>query len=309
MYHNQIKPIIASSLLIIALTLMISVIILINRSGKYKISIAYSPREAQVLIDNNIYNKNNKTFYIDEGEHTLSIYLDGYLYQENIINVNKYTLSFAGQLTPINIVSLSSNNEHISSDEKELEAQKETLEKLQIDYPIIQYLPYSSPDNSYNLNYEFNNNFSELRVTINLYNQNDLIALNSACEVLKSFSKDNPLGKYNIEINNYNNIFSNFQDNNESSPLEYIKTGFSSNKGIEIQNGKLIGNYFYTAIGVPIGNSEKKGNNYILYKVILKKSDKKWELVDTPYPILTVYNTPDTPINVINSANSYNGNN
>lgn len=91
------------SLLIFTLAIIIiSVSILLSRSGKIDVSFEFQPAEAQVFLGNSNKNINHKSLYLSEGNYTLHIIANHYIYQQIEINVNNYNQNFLGALLPTN---------------------------------------------------------------------------------------------------------------------------------------------------------------------------------------------------------------
>lgn len=293
-------------ILLIAI-IIISVIVISNRSDKTKVSIAIEPSNTQVFLDGNNKNVNNSDIYISNEEHTFFAFLDGYIYQEINIHINEYNSEIITQLTPISSSAISSNNPHVVSDEKELDAEKRTFEKLQTNFPIIAYLPYNPTNSLFGITYDFNENYTQLNININPKEKNNAIALNSACETLKNFDTNISISNYNIVFNDFTNILENhFQDNHETDPINFLKTGFSSVNNIRIQEGRSDNEYYYTVIEntIPLPDTDK--TDYLPYRVVLKKQDNSWILTGTPTLLLTTYNTTNVPQEILNLANFYN---
>lgn len=286
---------------LVALTIIISLINLIRHSGKIKVTIDFQPTEAQVYLSHSDQNINQSTVYLSPGEYQLSAFLDGYFYSETTINVNEYTPTFLGQLIPIDatdseisdlLEQLSLANSAAYSDINSLLTDK---------FPLLNYLPYSSLDDTFYITAELNPDYSVLNVIINLQAKNSPLAANAAYGVLESFDPDLDLSGYNITINNFTNPFENqFRDNNSANAITFLRTGFSSLEGISVQTGKTNEEYYYTVI------EQTLGSDYMPYRVVLKKNGNSWELLNTPTPILTTYNTPNVPQEILNKANHYN---
>lgn len=303
--ENRLKIIIVIIITFLVTILIVSLINLISRSGKIKVSIQYTPTNAVVFLDNSNQNINGKEIYITEGDHKLLIFNNGYLQQEQSININQYNLSFAGSLIPINATNIEIDDiqEELATTEKILDA--ESNQKLINKYPLIAYLPYSTRTDSFNITYEFNSNYTELKINITPKKVDDFIALNSACNILKNFDPSVSVVNYNIIIDNFTNVFKNkFQNNNQSNPLTFLQEGFKSVPNINIKNGIEKDSYYYTTIEYNF-EIDSESTDYVPYHLILKKQGNSWVLVSTPTLILTTYNTPNVPEEILNLANNY----
>lgn len=302
--NKKIQIFLISIIAVIFFIAIISIFTIANRSDKIAVTIDFQPAEAKVYLDNSNKNINQTTLYLPAGEYRLSAYLNDYYYSESIVNVNEYTPTLLGQLIPINatkdeIAGLVSNLSQANS-----AAYSEINSLLADKFPLSNYLPYSSLDDTFYITPELNQDYSVLSVIINLQAKDSLLAANTAYGILESFDPDLDLSSYNITITNFTNPFeNNFHDNNQSNAIAYLKTGFSDIKDLTIQKGRTNGDYYYTVIEQAL---DPTASDYLPYRVVLKKKNNSWELINTPTPILTIYNTPDVPQEILDKANKYN---
>ena len=285
--------------LCVALIIVFSISTLIFRSGKIKITIAYQPTETQVFINHQSKNVNNSTLYLPAGDYEISAFLDGYIYQSSQISINEHNANLVGQLIPID-----ASDDEVANYLSQLSidtniAQSDSIEQLYQQFPLLNYIPYSTPDGPYAITYDFNASYTTLNVYLDLTEHNDLTALRDACIRLKSFNPDISIANYNITITNFDNPFEdNFQDNSNTNPVTFLQTGFRSIANLHILSGATSGDYYYTIIEQPITNSTN-----LSYRVILRRSGNSWTLASTPSPILTTHNTPNVPVEIIDLAN------
>lgn len=306
--HKQ-KLIVPITILVVVLIIIaaFSIITILSHSGKTKVNIAIEPTNAQVFIDGNNKNLNNSSIYLTNEDHVFFAFLDGYIYQIINININEYNSEIITQLTPVSESGISANTQHVVSDEKELDAEKRTLAKLQENFPIIAYLPYNPNNGFFGITYDFNSDYTQLNININPKEKDNAIALNTACETLKNFNPDLSVSQYNIIFNNFTNILENhFQNNNETDPVNFLKTGFKTVPNLKVQTGNSEGDYYYTVIEntIPLPGTDK--TDYLPYRAVLKKQNNSWTLMGTPTLLLTTYNTPDTPQAILDLVNQYN---
>lgn len=304
---KRARTAIISFIIFVLAIITLSSILLISRSGKFEVSFYVEPLNAQVFLDGNNKNVNNSKLFLTPGNHTIQTFLNGYLYTESIFNINEYNLNYVNILIPtvatneeINLIfgDINTISNEVDTDSNQQLAQK---------YPLITYLPYSTKVASYTISYNFNENFSSLEITIAPIKKDDYIAVNSARTILKDLAnKANvTLPLYDIIFNDYTNAFiGRFQENTHNDPYKFLQTGYSNMSNIEIQKGQTSGDYYYTTIKqlIPIDGDY---SDYVSYHAILKKSNNSWELISDPELLLTVYNTPDTPIEILDLANNY----
>lgn len=304
---KRAKTAIISFVVFILAIIALSSIILISRSGKLEVSFRVEPLDAQVFLDGSNKNINNSKLFLSPGNHNIQAFLNGHLYTKTIFNVNEYNLNYANILIPTVATSEEINlifgDINTISNEVNTDSNQQLTEK----YPLIAYLPYSTKVASYTISYNFNDNFSALEITVDPIKNNDYIAVNSARATLKDLAnKANvSLASYNIIFNNYPNIFADhFRENQQSDPYKFLQSRYSGISNIEIQKGQTSGDYYYTTIKqlIPIDSDY---SDYVAYHVILKKSGNSWDLVSNPELILTIYNTPSVPLEILELANNY----
>ena len=124
--------------------------------------------------------------------------------------------------------------------------------------------------------------------------------LESAIDKLKSIKQDTPLAKYDITIKSLQNpLKDQLIDNNSNNPLEFLRQGYQ-NVNCTVNEGIRDENYYYTTITT--GSIEEF--NIVTYRIIIEYFNNKWRLVSTPYPLLTIYNTPDVSVQTLTAVNN-----
>lgn len=295
---------------IIGIIIIASVILTISHSGKIKVVIDYKPDEAIVYLNHHNKNLNHSTIYLSPGDYTFSAFIDGSYYQETTININNYNNSVFGYLIPTN-----ASEEEIFSYLEELDLANTITdttinEKLAQKYPLLNYLPYSTLDDTFYITYEFSPDYSDLTIDVHIEQPDDPVALSASCEILQSFDPDLSLADYDIKFHNYANPFENqFQSNSETRPTQFLRTGFSSVPDFQVRSGQTSGDYYYTVLEknftITDSQSSTSLTDYVPYLALLKKQGDSWTLAGTPQPLLTTYNTPDAPPDVLDAANNY----
>lgn len=308
--NPRIKVILIALAIFIAIPIIIFTATTISRSGKIKVVINYEPDEAIVYLDNRNKNINHSTLYLSPGDYTFSAFLDGHYYQEQNLNINSYNSNVIGRL-----ISFDASDEEIATymailDADIDEAYAEVDEMLTNRFPITNYLPYSTLDDTFYITYEFSPDYSDLTIDVHIEQPDDSIAFSASREILQSFDPDLSLADYNIKFHNYTNPFENqFQSNSETRPTQFLRTGFSSVPDFQVRSGQTSGDFYYTVLekNFTIADSQSGTSltDYVPYLALLKKQGDSWTLAGTPQPLLTTYNTPDVPPDVIDAANNY----
>lgn len=286
---------------------------LIMRAGKIKIHVQFYPEAAEVYVDGSNKNINGKDVYLSEGNHKFEAYLDGYLYSSNEININKYVTEVVRDLSSVDTIigmgigGNDANNSVIYTEGyyADRQAQLKLKEELSKEYPIIKYLPYSSE--TFSITPQFNEDYSELTVQVKLLkNENDVFAMINAKRVMESFEMDTPLSSYNIVYSNAENPFvDKCTDTTGSSVDELLQKCYGNIKNVEIANGERDGDYYYTVIWRDVETSGTPSVYHMAYRVVVRRDGERWKLAGVPNIILTVYNTLDVPVAVLDLANNY----
>ena len=294
---QQIKMIIILIALLFVGVIIYSIVVLINRQGKIPVTIQFAPYSATVRIDDRKVDNNHKN-YITPGEHAITVIADEFETYTGTITINKDTNNIFGMLTP----TTEKGQQIVRARQKEFFeveaisgiASIETGTKEEETWPILQYLPIDKI--IFNIGYTMKNQNS-LTIIIDT----DITYINSAIEYLTTTEIGSvPLENYDVAISNYKNPFENtFISNQSTDPLDFLRTGYSG-VNCEILTGKEEQGYYYTIINT--GSSE----NYttVSHKVVLIKTGSSWQLVSTPYPILTTTNTPGVPEDILRKANT-----
>ncbi len=285
---------------IIIVTIFIGIIIysiatLVSRQGKIPVTIQFAPYSAVVKIDDKKV-RNNHENYITPGEHTITVVASEFETYTGQIIIDENTNNIYGMLAPSNekgqqivkarqkefseVEAISSGNSISAGTQEEAK------------WPILQYLPMNKI--IFNIGYTM-----EDQDSLTIIVDTDITYIDSAIEYLTTSEiGSTPLENYNIIIPSYNNPFKSFINNQSTDPLEFLRTGYS-NVECEVLAGQEDGNYYYTIINT--GSSEEY--TAVSSRVILLKNKASWELVSTPYPILTTINTPGVPNDILNKAN------
>ncbi len=277
--------------------IVLAIINQVNRMGKIPVKIQFAPYIADITIDGK-KGKNNKTNYLSPGTHELSVTSPNFNTYTASITVDDSSTIFYGTLTPSN-----EKGEKIAQRyEKEIIEVQVIAGFASIDegvvereeWPILQALPIDNV--LYSIGYTFN---AENRLILTV--DTDTTYIDAAINKLISLEDSGySAWNYDIIIKNYSNPFINqFQENTNSDPLQYLKTGFSS-VNCQIHPGTQQDDYYYTFITT----GSKENYTTIHSRVVLKQVNGTWEIISTIYPILTKINSPEVPDNILNAVNT-----
>lgn len=295
--------ILASIVVIIVGILIFFISQAIYRSGKTPVMIQYAPFISTVTTDNNQKLKNNSVNYLAPGEYHITVSLAEFDTIEITATIKEDTYNLFGELTPN-----SPAGEDIMRKYRQDYADLQSLygqdlissgDQQRAEWPIINYLPINNA--LFSLGY--NTSGDHLQVIIESMSP----YINEAVNRLKSLDySQKPLASYNISYQKWTNpLIDAFSDNNQSDPIEYLKTGYAAinneDLNLTIQPGSYYNNdqYYYTTITTGYENRY----NLVIYHCVLSKKGSSWNLNGTPYPILTTHTTPDTPIELLNLIN------
>lgn len=303
------KPIIILISIITFLALLFISIQKIHMMGKILTKIQFLPDQVQIQIDDKI-TTNNSELLLEKGEHKVYVSLDGYNTISETINISENNFNIYGYLIPNSL--LNGNPDEL---EKYIEVQERTFyslsdsieQKILEAFPIYRFLPYNDVSDPFSIYTKLSDDNMSLTVILKQAHPDVLSEIDMACQKIKDLYTENNLkvspSQNNITILNFDNKLKNFRDNQEDDPNNYISAGYSDiSDTIHIFPGKKEGDYYYTMIRY---NNPSNEYDNMLYRILLKKNNNSWQLVDTPYPILTTYNTKNTPYTILNSVNNY----
>ncbi len=280
-----------------------SIVQLFLRAGKSKILVQYAPFISKVELGETIL-KNNAVNYIKPGDYTIKVSLDGFETLTTNVTVTEDSKNLFGQLTP-------------NSPKGEELAQKyqqdfqildplysasliESGDQARKQWPIISELPINNM--LFTIGYKTNDqNFQVIIDTTSTY-------MGDAISKVKSLDySEKPLESYDIAFQGWvNPLVEAFIPNQQGDPLDFIRDGYKhldNDLDLNVSTGSYVEydnkTYYYTTMTTGL----ESHYNLVTYKCLLRKSTT-WELVSTPTPILTTYNTPNTPLEVLAEANN-----
>lgn len=168
--------------------------------------------------------------------------------------------------------------------------------------PLLNDLPVRNL--LYNITYDITDDNKSVVVVIS----STSAYLDTAVQKLKTINPPNKsLSAYNITYQKWQNPLTNiFIQNSASDPLDFIRTGLKNTNtslGLNIQAGTRFNydknSYYYTTLTT----GSQQEYTLVSYKCLLRQSNNGWVLASSPAPILTTYNTPDIPLEVLDRVN------
>lgn len=295
--NKRPKNIIITFSAAVAVIILAALINHFSHLNKVLLNIKFAPYEAAVFIDGQNGYMNNSSTYLEKGEHEVMVFLNGFALYDEVIEVTDKTKSITGELAPINDYGVQIASEH-AKDSADLDSYitkelEEAWAEKKKTYPILKYIPYTNK--AYGIGYRNDGDNFILTITAN----NPLIDI--AVDKLRSFDENISLAEYNFEINDFDNVLAGkFKDNSASGPAEYLKSGYSEiSERLVVNEGRQQNDYYYTTISV----GAYADNHPVTYRAILRADGSSWKLVSDPYPLLTISNTPNVPVKVLDAVN------
>ena len=284
---------------IILVFIMISIVTLITRAGKIATTVQFAPYAATVKLNDTAV-KNKSTQYLIPGTYKVVVSFDHFETYETTITIDDNYHYIVGVLTP-------SDNEGTAYQERHKtewtetegiigQALNEEGSRRKKQYPILNYLPVNN--SLYSIGYSYDDNKTRPIVTV----KEKPVYLDDAVEKMKLF-KNVDLASYEIVFKTENPFA--IYDNNAtgSTPLECAQNAFSNLDEYATTTGQDITNGYYT-LKIYTDDYEM-AYQYAHYRALFHKEENGvWKIIAAPQPLLTTYNTPDVPIDILNTANS-----
>ena len=286
---------------IFAIILIYSIAISIFRAGKIGVEVKVAPYDAKIIA-NGIEISNNRKIYLEPGEYHVEVSREHFYDYTGDFTISADQPYIAAILNASDEEGEKYINEHQAQFTeaegvigKSLNAAGNVIQKK---YPILKYLPINN--RFYSISYSFDDPIKSEGLKINI--KADYEYLDVAVARLKNF-KD--ISLIDLDINfNTKNAFSNPKSSSSSDPQNFIKESFSGN-GMTYVSGQNLNDEYYLAIYSAYNQNTKLLNGK--YLILIKKSGESWKLISTPQPLLTKINTPETPDDILNTANSFAG--
>ena len=292
------RIIIVLAVIIFLIAIIYSIGTMIYRSGKTKTIIYFAPSAATVTL-NDTEVSNNSTSWIIPGNYRLKVSFNEHfsIYEEDVEITNE-TAEFYGILSALD----DEGREYATQHRQEI-AKVEGLvgdlldrqgEKLKNNYPILKYIPINN--SLYSISYQYDDNNKPV---INV--KSDPKYLDVAVAKMKLFEGVS-LEEQNIVFLNKND-FENYQQNPVTDVQKFLRAAYQLSSEYIISEPAEINGYTYATI---YKNGHDYNADYAHYRVLLKKNaDNNWQVISTPQPLLTVYNTPNIDKEILKTINSY----
>ena len=291
--------------LLILFTIIFSTIVLVYRHGKVKVMVRVAPRDAALLL-NDTPIKNNKSIYLEPGNYTLVATRDHFNAIEMDFTISKDLPYVAATMTPKDdegVKYLDDNPSEFRRAESLVGVLLSKAGELERErYPIIKQLPINNRFYSISYSYpNFQGNNKDNGAPAILV-KSDSSYLDAAVSKLKSFEG---VSLIDYEINfNIEERFNSPVKSTSSNPETFLKetyknSGFTLSTTYELSDEYTLG-IFVIKDKYSLADSAK-------HLALIKKEGNSWKAVSTPKPLLTKFNTPNTPEDILNSANNYAG--
>ena len=271
------------------------IITFINRIGKVEVTVQYAPYAATVKLNGTKVNNNSK-IWLKPGTYKANIEFEHFESVERVIEISKDYRYVVGAMHTVD----DEGEAYINSHKQEF-AEVEGLVGWALNqeglamkkkYPILNYLPINN--RLYSISYAYTDD-NEPIITVKAEPE----YLDVAVQKMKTLKNVN-LTIYQVNFSTPN-PFATYEEKAQSTPEETIKKTFNLS-GYKLSAGQNIADNYYAATIYKYNYD--KDLIYGHYRVLLKKSDNKWHVVSAPQPLLTLQNTPNTSVDIINSANS-----
>ena len=286
-------------LIVFVLLIIIAIVILISRAGKIATTVQYAPYKATVIVNGKKV-KNKSKQYFEPGEYDIEVSAEHFeTYTEHVTISKDYTY-MVGILKAADDEGEKYKMEHkIEFAEAEglvgraLNAEGVIRKK---NHPILNYLPINNALYSISYDYDIDN------VTPIIVVKTQPVYLDDAVAKLKTL-KNVDLTAYEIVFKTENPFALYDESATGKTPKECVKNAFNIPAEYTMTTGQDITDNYYT-LQLFIDDYDL-AYQYSHYRVLLHKDDNDmWKIVAAPQPLLTQKNTPNTPKDILNTANS-----
>lgn len=310
-YNQKRRTVVKAGIITaVIITLVIICFVVFNfffRMGRVKVELVYAPYYAEVELNGKRV-KNPSTRYLEPGEYEVKVRAAEFEEFSTKVQVDENTKYIYGALNPATAKGEELANDTLLDQFLEIESiagqvLMEEGQRVLERYPILAKLPYEN--SLYTLGYLINSGEKDYTLTVKVLIPS---IYDSATEKLKTFAEetDKPLAEYRIDLpipENFSDPFKDvWQDNNEKNPELFLKKGYATIPNLIIRPGQEKDDYYYTILSV----DATEYTTGTTYRVVLKANDNSWKLVGAPAPIATIYNTPNVPLDILNSLNEMN---
>lgn len=296
-FPKNLKIRIALVASLLAIIIIYSVATLIYRAGKTRVFIQIAPNDAVITLNDTRVGNKSECWLTPGNYHLVATSNEHLAVYERDFEVKNGSLKIYATLSAIDDEGKDFIEKHrqeyavvegLIGDQLNREGEKEREAN-----PILNHLPINN--SLYSISYEYDNN-NQLIINI----KSELKYLDVAVEKLKTF-KDVSISSLNIVFHS-KNTFEQFNDNNNSDIIQFIKTAYNLPDNYKINEIKQLNDYFYTTVYIDDYNNNLQ---YAHYRIILKQKGESWEVISNPQPILTTFNTPNVAKDILDIINSY----
>ena len=285
--------IIISAILLFVIIIFIAAYIM--RIGKTEVIIQYAPLDSKITLNGTMI-KNKTTKWLEPGNYEVIVEREHFETAKRIVTIDSNHKYIVGVLDAAD----NEGEEYIEAHKQEFidtegligRALSEEGALIKEQYPILNYLPINN--NLYSISYTYNKDRVPI---INVKTEPEY--LDAAISKMKQFENVD-LTSYQINFTS-NNPLSSYQESIKANPKDTIKSTFDLNK-YKISNEQYINEEYFVATLYTYDYN--RDLSYGHYRVLLQKQDNNWHIVATPQPLLTIYNTPETNKEILQSANS-----
>ncbi len=296
-HQLTVRSIVFMWLAILAVVVIYYICISIFRIGKIGTTTKCAPYSASVYIDD-VKVANNAVNFIKEGEHTVTCFLEGFSIETEQINIDENNQDVLIALLPITSEGQKVYEKTLNDyDDVEKYSGKAFFNDAKLsedEKKLYTFLPYNT--DSFGLG-TFKENDGTITITMTLWKSRyTQMAINKLIDLAKEAKVS--IAEYDFRINGFTSQLAEFKDNSESDIESYIRNGYRQ-LDMEIRGAGTINDYAYLLIAV----RQLSGDN-VIYRAVFKEKEGVMRLVSSPYPILTVQNTPDVPKETLDYINN-----
>lgn len=164
-------------------------------------------------------------------------------------------------------------------------------------YPILANLPQNLP--VFQLGYTYPDPSSTIPAIV-IFATNTY--LDTAVFNLRSLATDTGLAlfNYNVMIKDFTSSLASPTESSNSDGKSFLLESFASVPEFAFISGETYEDYYYAKVSTGLAAHY----NLVTYEVVIKKSGDSWEFATTPYPVLTTYNSPQVPTQILEKLES-----
>ena len=286
-------------ILFFILVIVYGISVNIYRHGKVAVTVKFAPYAAKVTL-NDVQVSNNATVWLEPGSYRTKVELEHFDTIERTVEISEEYKYIVGTLTANDAEGKEYADKHAQeyADTEGVVGLALNAEGMAIKnkYPILKYLPINN--RLYSISYAYTDD-NEPIITVKTSPKYLDIAVQKM-KVLKNVD----LTIYQVNFTP-ENPFAIYEESIELKPEDTIQNSFENISNYKVSAGQYINDNYYAATIYTFDYSADL--EYAHYRILLKKDDNNyWHIVSSPQPLLTQQNTPNTPVDILNSVNSLN---